>query len=68
MFTVYEAFWERLQFNHPHWSAATVLLFAVAPAREATAGVASPLELARLTLQAVVAEEDTTVACVLRDL
>lgn len=66
-FTLYEAFRERLQYDNPHWSAATAPLIAGAAARSAAASAASPLELARTTLQAGVAGEGATVASVLRD-
>lgn len=67
-FTLYEAFREQLQSRYPDMSDTTSALVAGASARTATATTASPLELARTSLQAGVGGRNATVSSVLRQI
>lgn len=67
-FTLYEAFRERMSTSYPDMSKAVSAISAGALARIATATAASPLELARTTLQAGAGGPNATVLSVLKDL
>lgn len=67
-FTLYEAFREQLGVYYPDASKPTTAICAGAAARIVTATAASPLELARTSLQAGVGGPDATVISVLRNI
>ncbi|PXF49295.1 Solute carrier family 25 member 40 [Gracilariopsis chorda] len=67
-FTLYEAFREQIQLWHPDMSDTSSALLAGATARTATVTTASPLELARTSLQAGVGGPNATVTSVLRQI